>query len=105
MDGIGRHAGIDWAKDGHAVCVIEGQGRVVARFGVEHTAAGLRELIRRLRGVDGVAIERPGQVRQEPRLPLGRIAATVEGAHREQEVGQLGLAACSLSTRERRPDS
>jgi transposase len=59
MDGIGRHAGIDWAKDRHAVCVVDGRGGVVSRFEVEHTDAGLRELVRRLGDVDGVAIERP----------------------------------------------
>lgn len=59
MDGIRRFAGIDWAKRTHAVCVVDEQGRVTARFEVEHTAAGLRELVRRLQDVDGVAIERP----------------------------------------------
>ena len=29
MDGIRRYAGIDWAKDRHAVCVIDGQGQVL----------------------------------------------------------------------------
>ena len=59
MDGTRRFAGIDWAKARHAVCVVDGQGRAVARFEVEHTDAGLRELVRRLTGVEGVAIERP----------------------------------------------
>jgi transposase len=39
--------------------VVDGEGGVVSRFEVEHTAAGLRELIHRLKGVEGVAIERP----------------------------------------------
>ena len=59
MDGIGRHAGIDWAKDRHAVCVVDDEGGIVSRFEVEHTEAGLRELVRRLKDVVGVAIERP----------------------------------------------
>ena len=59
MDGTRRFAGIDWAKARHAVCVVDGRGRAVARFEVEHTEAGLRELVRRLTGVEGVAIERP----------------------------------------------
>jgi len=59
MDGIGRSAGIDWAKERHAVCIIDGQGSAISRFEVEHTDAGLRELVRRLTGVAGVAIERP----------------------------------------------
>ena len=76
MDGIRRYAGIDWAKDRHAVCVIDGQGGVLSRFETEHTAMGLRELVRRLGDVDGVAIERPdGPVIDA--LVLGRIPVTV----------------------------
>ncbi|HMQ28705.1 MAG TPA: IS110 family transposase, partial [Acidimicrobiales bacterium] len=59
MDGIRRYAGIDWAKDRHAVCVVDDRGGVVSRFEVVHTDAGLRDLVRRLKDVDGVAIERP----------------------------------------------
>ena len=59
MDGIGRYAGIDWASTRHAVCVIDDRGAVVMRVEVGHSAAGLRELVRRLRDVEGVAIERP----------------------------------------------
>jgi transposase len=58
MDGIRRYAGIDWAKDAHAVCIIDERGQVLSRFEVEHTAAGLRGLVSRLEGVEGVAIER-----------------------------------------------
>ena len=54
-------AGIDWARDDHAVCIVDGRGRQVATTVVEHTAAGLRDLITFLRrhGVGEVAIERP----------------------------------------------
>ena len=41
-------AGIDWAKDDHAVCVAGGQGEVLERFTVAHDAAGLRQLAARL---------------------------------------------------------
>lgn len=53
-------AGVDWAKDDHAVCVIDPDGEVVDRFTIEHTAAGLKQLIRRLlaAGVVEVGIER-----------------------------------------------
>jgi len=53
--------GIDWARDDHAVCIVDGRGRQVARAMVEHTAAGLRDLIEFLsrHGVNEVAIERP----------------------------------------------
>lgn len=53
-------AGLDWAKDDHAVCLIDPEGEVTDRFTVEHTAQGLRSLIRRLltAGVNEVGIER-----------------------------------------------
>jgi transposase len=60
-----RVAGIDWAKDDHAVAVVDVSGAVVERFSVAHTAAGLRELVRRLgrHQAGEVAIERcDGQV-------------------------------------------
>jgi len=54
-------AGIDWARDDHAVCIVDGRGHQVARTTVEHTAAGLRDLIAFLgrHGAGEVAIERP----------------------------------------------
>jgi transposase len=57
----GLTAGLDWAKDDHAVCVIDSSGEVRARFTVEHTAAGLRTVLKRLGtlGCAEVAIERP----------------------------------------------
>jgi transposase len=53
-------AGVDWAKDDHAVCIIDPDGEVMDRFMVEHTAAGLKRLIHRLlsAGVVEVGIER-----------------------------------------------
>lgn len=53
-------AGIDWAKDDHAVCIINADGEVSDRFTVEHTAPGLKRLIGRLlaAGAAEVGIER-----------------------------------------------
>jgi transposase len=56
--------GIDWATAVHAVCVLDAAGRKVAAFRVEHTAAGLADLLRRLARFGAadaipVAIERP----------------------------------------------
>jgi transposase len=53
-------AGVDWAKDDHAVCVVGGQGEALERFTVRHDAAGLRQLAARLlrAGVGQVGIER-----------------------------------------------
>jgi transposase len=57
-------AGIDWAAETHAVCVLDAGGRRVAAFTVEHTAAGLAGLTRRLARLGQpetmpVGIERP----------------------------------------------
>ena len=54
-------AGLDWARDDHAVSIVNGRGREVARRTIDHTAVGLRELIAVLRdaGCAEVAIERP----------------------------------------------
>ena len=53
-------AGVDWAKDDHAICIIDPDGQVLDRFTVTHDAAGLKSLVRRLlkAGVDEVGIER-----------------------------------------------
>jgi transposase len=53
--------GVDWAKDDHAVAVVDTDGEQVARFTVTHDKAGLRELVRRLlrHDVREVGIERP----------------------------------------------
>jgi len=51
---------VDWAKDDHAVAIIDPDGQVLHRFAVTHDAAGLKSLVRRLltAGVDEVGIER-----------------------------------------------
>jgi transposase len=53
--------GLDWARDDHAVSVVDSRGRELVRHRVAHTAAGMRELIAVLTtaGVGEVAIERP----------------------------------------------
>jgi transposase len=54
-------AGVDWAKDDHAVAVVGPDGEQTLRFSITHDAAGLRTLVRRLlaAGVVEVGIERP----------------------------------------------
>ena len=56
-----RFAGLDWASRTHAACVINEHGGVLLQLEIDHDAAGLAELCRRLRsaGVMAVAIERP----------------------------------------------
>jgi transposase len=57
----GVTAGIDWARDDHAVSVVDARGRESSRRTVAHSAAGLRELLAMLAraGCAEVAIERP----------------------------------------------
>lgn len=60
-DPTAGYAGIDWATDAHAVCVVDDHGRVIVEFEVAHTADGLSELCRRIEraGAPRAAIERP----------------------------------------------
>lgn len=56
--------GLDWAKDTHAVCVVDSAGAVVDRFDIPHDRKGLGDLVRRLRrfgepAAVPIAIERP----------------------------------------------
>ena len=57
----GVTGGIDWARDDHAVSVVDRRGREIVRATIEHNATGLRELLAVLTraGVAEVAIERP----------------------------------------------
>jgi transposase len=56
-------AGLDWARNEHAICVVDDGGRVVARFTVAHDRKGLKQLVSRLGRLGTapipVAIERP----------------------------------------------
>jgi transposase len=56
----GVTAGLDWARDDHAVSVVDARGRELARHSIAHSAAGLRGLtgILARTGCAEVAIER-----------------------------------------------
>jgi transposase len=56
----GLVAGIDWASAEHVICIIDGGGRVRARFTAAHSARGFGDLIAGLReaGCGEIAIER-----------------------------------------------
>ena len=68
-----RFVGLDWASQTHAVCVIDTRGSVVLDFEVNHDAAGLGELCRRLKAahVTAVAIERPSGLVVDALLEAG----------------------------------
>jgi transposase len=57
----GLTCGTDWARDDHAIAIVDGRGCQVHRSTVEHSLAGLRELVALLArtGATEVAIERP----------------------------------------------
>jgi transposase len=58
------HGGLDWGSAGHAVCVVDQAGQIVARLEVRHDSAGLADLLLRLKRLGPptelpIAIERP----------------------------------------------
>jgi transposase len=74
--------GIDWAAETHAVCVLDGAGKAVARFTVAHTAEGLGRLTARLAGLGDpadmpVAIERPSGALVDALLEAGHPVVPV----------------------------
>lgn len=56
--------GLDWAKDAHAVCVLDTDGEVVERLAARHDRRGLEDLVQRLSRYGDpaelpIAVERP----------------------------------------------
>ena len=72
-------AGIDWAKDNHAVCVLDADGEPVERITVPHSKAGLARLNAVLdrHGVDAIGIERGDGPVIDALLAAGRIVYIV----------------------------
>ena len=72
-------AGIDWASEDHAVSLVDVRGVEAERFTVEHTAAGLRRLVARLRrgGVVEVGIERPDGPVVDALLDAGLVVLVI----------------------------
>jgi transposase len=73
---MGLTVGIDWASTAHAVCVLDEAGAVRSRFVVEHSAAGLAELVRRLARFGApptvpIAVERPSGLLVDTLLEAG----------------------------------
>ena len=74
--------GIDWAKDAHAVCVLDPQGGVRLQFTISHTADGLGELVRRLGHLAqparlAVALERPSGLLVDTLLGAGFVVVPI----------------------------
>lgn len=66
--------GLDWASAAHAVCVIDARGRICWQGSVAHSAAGLGDLLRRLRRFGAalaIALERPSGLLVDTLLEAG----------------------------------
>jgi len=87
-------AGIDWARDDHAACIVDGRGRKVATIVVEHTAAGLGELVAFLgrHGVGEVAIERPDGPVVDTLLAAGLVVVVISPNQVKNLRGRYGSA-------------
>jgi hypothetical protein len=62
-------AGLDWAAEIHAVCVMDAAGNVVAQFTIKHTPDGITGLLRRL-----ATLAAPADVQVGIERPTGRPA-------------------------------
>lgn len=87
-------AGIDWARDDHAVAIVDGRGRQIHRCTLEHTSAGLRQLVNLLgkHGVAEVAIERPDGPVVETLLAAGLTVVVVSPNQVKNLRGRYGSA-------------
>jgi len=90
----GVTGGLDWARDDHAVAVVDARGREVARRTVEHSAAGLRELITTLTGAGcgEVAIERPDGPVVDALLAAGLTVVVISPNQVKNLRGRYGSA-------------
>jgi transposase len=90
----GLTAGIDWARDDHAVAVVDATGRQVHRWTVSHSADGLRQLLRRLRdaGVGEAAIERPDGPVVDALLEAGLTVVVISPNQLKNLRGRYGSA-------------
>ena len=87
-------AGLDWARDDHAVSIVDGRGREIARMMIEHTAEGLRSLLGFLsrHHATELAIERPDGPVVDALLDAG-ITVVVISPNRVKRVrGRYGSA-------------
>ena len=90
----GVTAGLDWARDDHAVSVVDDRGREKARTTLTHTAAGLGELVTflaRYHAVE-VAIERPDGPVVEALLAAGLTVVVISPNQVKNLRGRYGSA-------------
>ena len=87
-------AGVDWARDDHAVSIVNSRGREIYRCTAEHTAAGLRELVKALgrHGAVEVAIERPDGPVVDTLLAAGLTVVVISPNQVKNLRGRYGSA-------------
>ena len=75
----GRFAGVDWASEEHAVCVVDERGRILEGRRYRHNEDGIRALCARLvrLGTALVAVERPDGLLIERLLDAGLSVVAV----------------------------
>lgn len=90
----GLTCGIDWARDDHAVSVVDSGGRQILRLTVEHSAAGLRQLHDTLarHRVEEVAIERPDGPMVDTLLDAGLTVVVISPNQLKNLRGRYGSA-------------
>jgi transposase len=90
----GLTCGIDWARDDHAVAIIDQRGAVVHRSTVEHSAAGLMELVAVLArcGASEAAIERPDGPVVDALLGAGITVVVISPNQLKNLRGRYGAA-------------
>jgi transposase len=87
-------AGLDWARDDHAVSIVDSRGREVARFSVEHTSAGLGDLVAVLNrhSCNEVGIERSDGPVVEALLEAGITVVVISPNQVKNLRGRYGSA-------------
>jgi transposase len=90
----GVTGGLDWARDDHAVSVVDARGREIYRHTVEHSAAGLAELVDVLAraGAQEVAIERPDGPVVDALLAAGMTVVVISPNQVKNLRGRYGSA-------------
>ncbi|MGK2855134.1 MAG: IS110 family transposase [Microbacteriaceae bacterium] len=90
----GLTCGIDWARDDHAVSIVDTRGREIHRSTIEHNAAGLHTLHTLLArtGVGEVAIERPDGPVVEALLAAGITVVMISPNQLKNLRGRYGSA-------------
>ena len=75
----GRFAGVDWASEEHAVCVVDERGRILEGRRYRHNEPGIRALCSRLLRLQValVALERPDGLLIERLLDAGLSVVAV----------------------------